>query len=267
MNYFNKYLTYKKKYMSLKNQIGGKKKRPSPSESATKFELGTKKKGNDGNMWIIVKNKNGVKRWKKHEIKRPSPSESATEFELGTEKKGNDGNMWIVIKNKNGVKRWKKKSQFTDKDFDDLCLSYASDNLDKPEFCWMKSKYKYDFEFDNHFDVEIKEMKNFKYKIVIKIKNTIHPEYISFEWIYVVPYFDDKEFNNDEDLVNSLLDVIEYKRKGKRKLRRNQIWDRAEYILDNFMFADKIYISAEIHPDSKKNPDLLNMQFTKIIDL
>ena len=26
MNYFNKYLTYKKKYISLKNQIGGKKK-------------------------------------------------------------------------------------------------------------------------------------------------------------------------------------------------------------------------------------------------
>ena len=42
-----------------------KKKRPSPSESATKFKVGTKKKGNDGNMWIIVENKNGVKRWSK----------------------------------------------------------------------------------------------------------------------------------------------------------------------------------------------------------
>jgi hypothetical protein len=29
------------------------------------FKVGTKKKGNDGNMWIIVKNKNGVKRWSK----------------------------------------------------------------------------------------------------------------------------------------------------------------------------------------------------------
>ena len=42
-----------------------KKKRPSPSESATKFKVGTKKKGNDGNMWIIIENKNGVKRWNK----------------------------------------------------------------------------------------------------------------------------------------------------------------------------------------------------------
>ena len=39
--------------------------RPSPLESATQFKEGTKKKGNDGNMYIIVTNKNGVKRWKK----------------------------------------------------------------------------------------------------------------------------------------------------------------------------------------------------------
>ena len=42
-----------------------KKNRPSPSESAKEFKVGTKKKGNDGNMWIIVENKNGVKRWNK----------------------------------------------------------------------------------------------------------------------------------------------------------------------------------------------------------
>ena len=39
--------------------------RKGPEESATKFSVGTKKKGNDGNMWVIVKNKNGVKRWQK----------------------------------------------------------------------------------------------------------------------------------------------------------------------------------------------------------
>lgn len=43
-----------------------KKDRPSPSESATKFKEGTKKKGNDGNMYIISVNKNGVKKWKKY---------------------------------------------------------------------------------------------------------------------------------------------------------------------------------------------------------
>ena len=41
------------------------KTRKSPTTSATKFSFGTKKKGNDGNIWIIVKNKNGVKRWQR----------------------------------------------------------------------------------------------------------------------------------------------------------------------------------------------------------
>lgn len=38
--------------------------RKSPSQSATLYKEGTKKKGNDGNTWIISVNKNGVKRWK-----------------------------------------------------------------------------------------------------------------------------------------------------------------------------------------------------------
>lgn len=39
--------------------------RQSPNESATIFEIGTKKKGNDGNMWIVSKLSSGIKRWKK----------------------------------------------------------------------------------------------------------------------------------------------------------------------------------------------------------
>jgi hypothetical protein len=39
------------------------KTRNGPSSSATKSRLGTKKKGNDGNIWKIVKIKNGTKRW------------------------------------------------------------------------------------------------------------------------------------------------------------------------------------------------------------
>lgn len=38
--------------------------RLSPKESATKFPVGTIKKGNDKNDWIVVKAKNNVKRWK-----------------------------------------------------------------------------------------------------------------------------------------------------------------------------------------------------------
>ena len=44
---------------------GSKKTRPSPPESATSFNVGTKKKGGDGNIWIVVKTISGVKRWKK----------------------------------------------------------------------------------------------------------------------------------------------------------------------------------------------------------
>ena len=38
--------------------------RPSPTESATLYKVGTKKIGNDGNKWVIVENVKGVKRWK-----------------------------------------------------------------------------------------------------------------------------------------------------------------------------------------------------------
>tara|TARA_Y100000389_G_scaffold189267_1_gene212819 strand:+ start:345 stop:545 length:201 start_codon:yes stop_codon:yes gene_type:complete len=37
--------------------------RKGPSESATKFKVGTIKKGNDNNMWKIVVNKKGIQRW------------------------------------------------------------------------------------------------------------------------------------------------------------------------------------------------------------
>jgi hypothetical protein len=38
--------------------------RQAPSESANDFTLGTKKRGNDGNLWIIIQTKNS-KRWSK----------------------------------------------------------------------------------------------------------------------------------------------------------------------------------------------------------
>ena len=42
------------------------KERPSPTKSATLYNVGTIKTGNDGNKYIIVENKNGVKKWQKH---------------------------------------------------------------------------------------------------------------------------------------------------------------------------------------------------------
>jgi DNA ligase-1 len=43
-------------------------KRPSPSESATLFSIGTSKLGNDGNYWKVILTKNNIKRWKKESI-------------------------------------------------------------------------------------------------------------------------------------------------------------------------------------------------------
>ena len=54
-----------KEIFNKNNYKGGKKERKGPSDSATKFSVGTKKRGNDGNMWIIIKVANGSKRWKK----------------------------------------------------------------------------------------------------------------------------------------------------------------------------------------------------------
>lgn len=49
------------------NKLFPKKKssRKGPSESATKFKVGTIKKGNDNNMWKIVVNSKGIQRWVK----------------------------------------------------------------------------------------------------------------------------------------------------------------------------------------------------------
>jgi hypothetical protein len=37
--------------------------RKSPTKSATLYKVGTKKTGNDGNKWVVVQNKNKVKKW------------------------------------------------------------------------------------------------------------------------------------------------------------------------------------------------------------
>ena len=39
--------------------------RKAPSKSATLFNNGTIKRGNDGNKWIIVTTGNGIRRWQK----------------------------------------------------------------------------------------------------------------------------------------------------------------------------------------------------------
>ena len=47
--------------------------RQAPSEHAKQFALGERRIGNDGNMWEIIKTKNGVKRWNKLGARVSSP--------------------------------------------------------------------------------------------------------------------------------------------------------------------------------------------------
>ena len=47
--------------------------RLSPNESATKYKVGTKKKGNDNNIWIVYKTSNDIKRWKVFKAKVSVP--------------------------------------------------------------------------------------------------------------------------------------------------------------------------------------------------
>jgi len=80
--------------------------RKGPEESATKFSVGIKKKGNDGNVWSIVKNKNGVKRWKKTQKKRKRKRKNKTRkiFKSKLKKVGQEKKITVKI-----LKLFKKK--------------------------------------------------------------------------------------------------------------------------------------------------------------
>jgi predicted DNA-binding WGR domain protein len=59
-----------KRRKKTKKKGGAKNKgRKGPEESATKYPVGTEKKGNDGNMWEINVSKKGIQRWVKKEDK------------------------------------------------------------------------------------------------------------------------------------------------------------------------------------------------------
>ena len=165
-----KYQKYKEKYLSLKNninkknQLGGSKTknltRPSPSESATLFPEGTEKKGNDGNMYVIKVDKNGVKRWKKSSDTKKSSKK--------TSKKASK---------KPSKKRLKKDSKKISKK--------ASKKVSK--------KRERGFSLESFYDLKVIKPKDvYKYishesvlkKVVDKIKPEIEKQNIKF---YIIP--------------------------------------------------------------------------------
>tara|TARA_Y100000389_G_scaffold22767_1_gene19475 strand:+ start:10558 stop:11310 length:753 start_codon:yes stop_codon:yes gene_type:complete len=89
--------------------------RKGPEESATKFKIGTKKIGNDGNYWIIKKNKNGVQRWVKDNkskriTKRKSIKIDGKKLTIKGKKyltHDNGGRPFLVVINNNDVSIFK----------------------------------------------------------------------------------------------------------------------------------------------------------------
>ena len=78
------------------------KKRKGPSDHAKEFSLGHQKEGNDGNMWEIVENKNGVKRWKKI-MSGKSKTLKKSKSKRNKIKKQNSFNFKLKNKNKNYI--------------------------------------------------------------------------------------------------------------------------------------------------------------------
>jgi len=171
-----KYQKYKEKYLSLKNnmnknnQLGGSKtknlNRPSPSESATLFPEGTEKKGNDGNMYVIKVDKNGVKRWKKSSDTKKSSKKP------------------VKVLKKTSKKRLKKNSKKKSK----------KDSKKKSKKASKKGKYPYpEFSLESFYDLKVIRPKDvYKHisdepvlkKVVDKIKPEIEKQNIKF---YIIP--------------------------------------------------------------------------------
>lgn len=105
--------------------MGQDKQRKGPSESATLFKVGTKKIGNDKNMWIIAKRKDGVKMWKKVNTqtqKKSKPKNSKTKKSKNSMNEKKTGTVYcthfngdrpfLVITNKSSAEIYKIPNDF-----------------------------------------------------------------------------------------------------------------------------------------------------------
>ena len=70
--------------------MGTKKVRKGPIASATAFSVGTKKKGNDGNFWIVVATKANVHKWQKIKNSTKTATKTAKIIKNSTMKRCED---------------------------------------------------------------------------------------------------------------------------------------------------------------------------------
>jgi hypothetical protein len=94
------------------------KLRPSPTQSATLYKVGTKKTGNDGNIWIVSESSNGVLRWKLH--KKPISSKQEKTKSASSKKRPKKVSN-VKTKSKSDSKsKPKKVKKFLTLDFYDI---------------------------------------------------------------------------------------------------------------------------------------------------
>jgi len=118
---------------SRKSSVDKKKIRPSPSASATSFSVGTRKEGNDGNMWIIMKASNGVNRWQKESGSRKKESrkkESPSKLKKSYFTHDNGGSPFLVYIGRDTVEIYKNPNYFD-----------TEERNDKNEYTVLVKKY------------------------------------------------------------------------------------------------------------------------------
>lgn len=91
--------------------MGTKKVRKGPTASATAFSVGTKKKGSDGNYWIVVATKANVHKWQK--IKNSTNSTNSIKTTLKKKKPSKASNKKFLLEWKLEMRKkqenWQKK--------------------------------------------------------------------------------------------------------------------------------------------------------------
>jgi hypothetical protein len=109
--------------------------RQSPEESATLYNLGYKKKGLDGNIWIIKETSAGVKRWSKYTPENSKAEKIDRIVKLLTGRlekwweKLSDGNFLVIFKNGKYlmIKSDKKTRQAQIKEIKEKWIQYGND--------------------------------------------------------------------------------------------------------------------------------------------
>ena len=164
------------------------KVRKGPSSSASKFSVGTKKKGNDGNIWKIVQNKNGTKRWLKISNNKSKTKKSRRLYKL----KKKLESVWG--KNKNLEKFWRKLALGKE-----VILIYTNgkiENFAMPKTYSAKSNKYNDLENDNNIKAIITSAQSSdSYELLYKkVKNKTPQQIIKNYKKYLTNYGNDKSW-------------------------------------------------------------------------